>query len=165
MASDVKTYAYNFEAVKIAMKQDKTGHVLTLSIHPNDVPDDLHRDWVGSRYGIAMVRLGDDDTPIKPQSVFDGEKAVKHCAILCKDEAFQRFVGEIYPNEIPENLEDPSPEGTTIFLVRTHLEIESRGELASNAEALSGWKAMVTEYHGWRSELFQPEGTDPWQGL
>ena len=27
-----------FEAVKIAMKQDKTGIILTLNIHPDDLP-------------------------------------------------------------------------------------------------------------------------------
>ena len=39
----------NFEAVKIAMRQDKNGYVLTLSVHPDDVPESLLRNWVGSR--------------------------------------------------------------------------------------------------------------------
>ena len=28
-----------FEGVKVALKQDKTGYVLTLSMHPDDIPD------------------------------------------------------------------------------------------------------------------------------
>jgi hypothetical protein len=28
-----------FEGVKVAMKQDKTGYVLTLSMHPDEVPE------------------------------------------------------------------------------------------------------------------------------
>ena len=49
--------ALQFEAVKIALKQDKTGFVLTLNIHPDEIPDELMRDFVGARYGVAMARI------------------------------------------------------------------------------------------------------------
>ena len=29
-----------FEGCKVALKQDRTGYILTLSIHPNDVPEE-----------------------------------------------------------------------------------------------------------------------------
>jgi len=53
----------NFEAVKTSMMQDKNGTNIRLTIHPNDVPEALHKDWVGSRYMIVMVKLNDDGTP------------------------------------------------------------------------------------------------------
>ena len=53
--SDIKTLT--FEAIKVALKQDKTGYVLTLCIHPDDVPLDLLRDFVGSHYQVVMVRI------------------------------------------------------------------------------------------------------------
>ena len=50
-----------FEGVKVAIKQDKTGYVLTLSIHPDEIPDEVLRDFVGSRYQVVMVRLNTDE--------------------------------------------------------------------------------------------------------
>ena len=56
--------AIQFEGVKVALKQDKTGYVLALSIHPDDVPTDLLRDFVGARYGVAMVRIDGNEQPM-----------------------------------------------------------------------------------------------------
>ena len=52
-----------FEAVKTSMMQDKNGTNIRLTIRPNDVPPDLHKDWVGSRYMVVMVKLNEDGTP------------------------------------------------------------------------------------------------------
>lgn len=54
----------NFEAVKVALKQDKNGFILTLCVHPDQIPEELLRDFVGARYGVAMVRINDDETPV-----------------------------------------------------------------------------------------------------
>tara|TARA_R110000822_G_scaffold88900_6_gene205693 strand:+ start:349 stop:594 length:246 start_codon:yes stop_codon:yes gene_type:complete len=53
----------NFEAVKTSMMQDKNGTNIRLTIHPNDVPPELHKDWIGSRYMVVMVKLNEDGTP------------------------------------------------------------------------------------------------------
>ena len=53
----------SFEAVKTSMMQDKNGTNIRLTIHPNDVPAKLHKDWVGSRYMVVMVKINDDGTP------------------------------------------------------------------------------------------------------
>ena len=47
-----------FESVKAGLRQSKEGYMLTLSVHPDDLPDDLMRDFVGSRYMVVMVRVG-----------------------------------------------------------------------------------------------------------
>ena len=54
--------AMQFECRKVALKQDRSGFVLTLSIHPDEIPEELLRDFVGSRYGVAMVRIQDDES-------------------------------------------------------------------------------------------------------
>ena len=59
--SEVPTIS--FEAVKTSMMQDKNGTNIKLTIHPNDVPPQLHKDWVGSRYMVVMVKINDDGTP------------------------------------------------------------------------------------------------------
>ena len=55
----------SFEAVKTSMMQDKNGTNIRLTIHPNDVPAELHKDWVGSSYMVVMVMFNDDGTPDK----------------------------------------------------------------------------------------------------
>ena len=67
----------NFEAIKIGLKQSKDGFVLTLAVHPDEIPDELMRDFVGSRYQVVMVRLGDDDQPLSREGEFPGDHAVK----------------------------------------------------------------------------------------
>ena len=49
------------EVVKIAMAQDRNGHILKLAIHPNDLPKDLILDPLGSRYVMVLARLNDQD--------------------------------------------------------------------------------------------------------
>jgi hypothetical protein len=44
-----------FEAVKVSMKQDNSGYVLTLRIHPDEVPEEILRDFVGARYMAVLV--------------------------------------------------------------------------------------------------------------
>ena len=63
MEEEKKIEGVSFEAVKTSMMQDKNGTNIRLTIHPNDVPAELHKDWVGSRYMVVMVKLNDDDTP------------------------------------------------------------------------------------------------------
>ena len=44
-----------FEGIKVGIKQSKDGYMLTLAVHPDDLPIDLVRDFVGSRYVVVMV--------------------------------------------------------------------------------------------------------------
>jgi hypothetical protein len=63
MEEEKKISNVSFEAVKTSMMQDKNGTNIRLTIHPNDVPQDLHKDWIGSRYMVVMVKLNEDGTP------------------------------------------------------------------------------------------------------
>ena len=76
-APEPRDAAVHFEAVKIAATQNKDGYVLKLSIHPNEVPESLMRDWVGSRYTVAMVKMDDDQTPIIPEDKKGADRAVQ----------------------------------------------------------------------------------------
>ena len=63
MEEENKIEGVSFEAVKTSMMPDKNGTTIRLTIHPNDVPPQLHKDWVGSRYMVVMVKLNEDGTP------------------------------------------------------------------------------------------------------
>lgn len=131
--------ALQFEAVKVAFKQDRTGFVLTLNIHPDELPSELMRDFVGTRYGVAMVRINDDETPV----TYDNR--VKKSGILCRSRGFQYYV-----NQLGES-EDITEESAVEYIHRT-CGIKSRSELNGNENAKKLFDEMVKAYEHWDSE-------------
>ena len=91
-----KIKTLQFESVKVALKQNKDGYVLTLCIHPDDVPLELLRDFVGARYQVVMVRLNDEDQPIDRAAEFDGTKSVRLAGILCKENSPEKMADEVF---------------------------------------------------------------------
>ncbi len=81
----------NFEAVKVSMSQDKNGIILRLNVHPNDCPKELHTDWVGTRYVVAMVKLQDDDTP-DDRGYVAIQRLIASAGLLSRNEDFFAFL-------------------------------------------------------------------------
>lgn len=84
------------EVRKIAYRQSKEGMVISFVMHPAETPDDLVTAPIGTRYMLAAVRIGDDETPQaqqpKPQKA--GKRAWREmqpsqrAGLLCNDHAF-----------------------------------------------------------------------------
>jgi hypothetical protein len=119
--------ALQFEARKVALKQDRTGYVLTLSLHPDEIPDDLLRDFVGARYACALVRINDDESPV----LYDNR--TQKAAILCKSELFQRFMG-------------CATEDGAAGTLCVSLGIQSRTELHGNKDAQAKFDQLLKDY-------------------
>ena len=111
----------------MALKQDRTGYVLTLSLHPDEIPEELLRDFVGARYGCALVRIQDDE------SATPYNNRVQQAAILCKRETFQAFL-------------DTGTEDEAAATLCGLLGIESRAELNGNRRAQAAFDEMVKRY-------------------
>lgn len=139
MEDDIRVIASKFEAVKIAMTQDKNGHVLKLSIHPNDTPEDIMRDLVGTRYMVALVRINDQDQPVASQATEEGIKAVKLAGTLCSDERFIDWL--IYKGYI----DDPTETAAAGWL-RRYLRITSRKDLKEDRQARQGLLGIRDEF-------------------
>ena len=116
-----------FEARKVALKQDRSGFLLTLSIHPDELPEELFRDFVGARYGCAMVRIQDDESPTPYNN------RVQKAAILCRDMDFQEWLGV-------------DKEEAAVATLCSRLGIESRSELNGNKQAQAAFDALAKEY-------------------
>jgi len=129
--------AHQFEAIKIALKQDRTGYVLTLGLHPDEIPEDLLRDFVGSRYGVAMVRINDDETP-----VFIPDPRVKKAGMLERDKQFWKWLRE--ENSLTVNSSDEC-----VFAMYNILMIQSRAELNHDKEAQERFDSMMLDYENW----------------
>lgn len=130
-----------FEAVKVAIKQDRTGYVLTLSIHPNDVDERILRDFVGARYQVVMVRLNGDERPMNREAEFPDP--VKVAGILCRDPNFQQFLVEI-----GHTLE--ASEKEVIDWMKSEFGIKSRTELRENETARNKLFKYNEEFKAWR---------------
>lgn len=132
-----------FEGVKVALKQDKTGYVLTLSLHPDDIPEDLLRDFVGARYQVVMVRIGGNEEPMDRQNEFEGDRAIRIAGLLCRDPKFWNYLYE--DTQILEETEAQATEW-----LRDYLNIQSRSELKTNQEARVLLDKIHKEYNTWK---------------
>ena len=90
--SEYREAALSFEAVKIGMTQNKDGIILRLAVHPQECPPKLHTDFVGQRYGVALVALADDETPKHAPELEEIKKLKASAGALCRDADFQVFL-------------------------------------------------------------------------
>ena len=131
-----------FEGVKVAMKQDRTGYVLTLSIHPDEVPEEILRDFVGARYQVVMVRLNGQEQPMNREHEHQRD-VVQLAGILCRDPDFQKFLVET-GNAIEAS------ETETIDWMKSEFGIASRAELRNNPEAAKHLLTINEEFKSWK---------------
>ncbi len=131
-----------FESVKIAMKQDKEGYVLTLRVHPDEVPDALFRDFVGARYQTVMVRLTEDDKPMNRDEVL-ARDLIRLAGIVCREPEFTQWLYD-------QNLIRHKEGNAAVEWLRAELDIQSRSELKENAKARSRFIQINQEYQAWK---------------
>lgn len=136
--------AIQFEGIKVALKQDKNGFMLTLSIHPDEIPDELVRDFVGARYGVAMVRIDDNQEPLDRRD-FEGSKYVKLAGIIAKDPKFWDYLED-------EALVFEKTEAAAVDWIRTYLNIQSRSELMTSPTARALFDKLMKEYTAWKQK-------------
>ena len=151
-SSDVSKVAVNFEAVKTSMSQSKQGTILRLALHPNEVPPSLHTDWVGSRYMVAMVKLGDDEQPVMSDQQREVEKMVASAGMLCRNDEFAEFLhqrGYMADNDYIDSSFGEREQVVTKTL-RSALGVSSRSELKNNSEAREIFKGLTEEFTRWK---------------
>ena len=96
-------------------------------MNPDEVREEMLRDFVGARYACAVVRIQDDESPTHY------ENRVKKAGMLCREESFQFFLGL--------NSEDEAAAKMCKICG-----IESRTELYGNANAQVVFDRLVNEY-------------------
>ena len=131
-----------FEAVKVALKQDKNGYVLTLNIHPDELDERILRDFVGARYQVVMVRLNDMEQPMERREEFVGEESVKTAGQLCRNKLFWDYL--IDSGDISECSERIATEW-----LRESLGIKTRSELKTNPTARVRLDTINWEFTKW----------------
>lgn len=134
-----------FEAIKTALKQTKDGYGLSLAVHPDDLPEELMRDFVGSRYMVVMVRIGDNEQPVNRELEFPGDHAVKMAGMMCRDPEFWKWVStkSVLPQEINSEKE------CTAWLA-DYLNIQSRKELKENQVVREEFNKLRKSFEIWK---------------
>lgn len=125
------------------MKQDKNGYALTLSVHPDMVPEGLLRDFVGSRYQVVMVRINEDERPMNREQELSRDY-VRMAAILCRDKDFQTFL--VDSNQVFEVSEDAATQW-----LKEELCVKSRTEIPKSQTAVSRLLSIQQEFVSWKS--------------
>jgi len=134
-----------FEAIKLAIKQDKEGYVLTLRMHPDEIPEALLRDFVGARYQCVMVRLNALDKPLIREQEYAGDQFVSKAGALCRNPDFWQFLHEDLQILNAEEKE-------AIVWLRNYLGIHSRAELKTNESARERLNTIYQEFMAWNHE-------------
>lgn len=132
-----------FEAKKVALKQTKDGYAMTLAIHPDDLPDEIMRDFVGARYMVVMVRLNDNEEPLNREE-YAGAKMVKLAGMLCRDKDFWEFLHE-------EGSLFQKTEAECVEWMQNYLVVSSRSEIKTNPAAQQALKDIYGEYKEWKT--------------
>jgi hypothetical protein len=145
--SNLRDAAIGFEAVKVSMSQDRNGIVLRLNVHPNDCPPELHTDWVGTRYMVAMVRLNDHDEPETREEQQRVERLIASAGLLCRNAEFAAYligVGLVGSYD-PSNMEPAA-----IKAVRDYCGIDSRTEFRDNPTARKKFEELREDFRIWK---------------
>jgi hypothetical protein len=132
-----------FEGIKTSLRQTKDGYSLTLAVHPDELPDDLMRDFVGSRYMVVMVRIGDNEQPMNRTMEFPGDTAVKNAGMLCRDHEFWSWLEEKFGVFVES-------EKDCATWLSDFLNIQSRKELKDHEDVRNAFNKLRQEYLNWK---------------
>lgn len=145
--NEIRDAAMNFEAVKVSMSQDRNGIILRLNVHPNDCPQELHTDWVGTRYIVAMVRLNDQDEPETREEHQYIERLIASAGLLCRNIDFGKYMNDA--GHIDEH--DPvKVEEAVTNSIRKYCNIKSRSEFRSDPEARKKFEQLREDFKTWK---------------
>jgi hypothetical protein len=153
-ADKARAAALSAEVKKIAWRQTKDGMVLSLELHPAEVPDALALAPLGTRYQMVLVELAEDGTPVsrpaarapKTQvrsmlvateaidlAAAAGDRARVRSVLLAKDVRFQRWANAADEDEAAQ-------------YIRDECRIDSRREIAAQLSARQAFEALEARY-------------------
>lgn len=152
--------AGRFEARKIAWRQTKDGIVLSLAVHPNDVPPDLALADIGTILEIEYREPDVDgpETPVaelvkpapdKPRKPWGTMKLSAQAGIRCADPQFQQWLQRTRPDAwalamtLPDTMTDDK---VAAVIVREVCRVESRQHLDNVESAAARWRTLDTEF-------------------
>lgn len=118
---------------------------MTLRMHPDQIPEDLLRDYVGARYQCVLVRLDGNDKPMNKEIEYAGDRLVQLSGMYCRNPDFWDFLYDRLQITIP-------CESETTEWLRTHLGVQTRAELRTNSNARDRFNLLHEDFITWKQE-------------
>lgn len=134
--------AQPFESSLMILRKDKNGWVIGFSVHPDEAPNALLDARLGTRFQIVAFEIGDDETPVVPESVRTGKKAVAVAGEMCREDGFQSWIHQRHGTWPDEGHEERG----TASLLRVELGVSSRSELQEDVNAQDRFRQLIQEY-------------------
>ncbi len=132
------------EAVKVSTQHNKDGMKVTFVIQPQDMPKALWASYIGSRYHMVLVEIGDDET-MKPQEEnVEARKMIASANLLCREDDFQRYLLE--PDGWASAVGQGNPEEVAATELKRRIGVSSRSELRTNEEAREKFRRIRAGY-------------------
>jgi len=139
------------EALKVALKQEAEGILLTLRIAPADLPETVLVAGINARFAVAFSEI-DEQEQLKPKPEIKTKRKqnsnVMHAAITCGEHGFQTFLYKKHRKQWDGAIGDGADRAGEAM--RMILGIVSRRDLATDAEALKRYDKLVAEYEMWK---------------
>jgi hypothetical protein len=132
---EVSDIALKFEAVKIAWRQNTSGYVMSLAIHPNDTPNDLALASLGTRYMVVMVALSDQDEPVPGPETRQLNIDIKSAGMLCRNPRFWQWIYDRYRDQVGNEEEAAD-------WLRAELGVKSRSDIKTDDVAREKYLAV-----------------------
>jgi hypothetical protein len=140
------------EAIKIALKQEPEGIVVSFRIQPEHFPEHLLIARINARFALAFQEIDDDEKPKPADPELKNKRRqnanVMRAGILCGQEGFQTFLRKRYRKEWDGALGEGKEQ--TADALRAVLGVESRREIGTEAWALKRFDKLEAEYLRWK---------------
>jgi len=168
----------NMEVKKDALRQTQDGiWKLTVTVHPSDMPVDLMMAPMGTRYGLAMVVIEDEqsannaqsncpeipDSSVSKESLptqiekqpsinekSEGKKLLARAHCICGEEGFYSFLLNDRPHATKGAYQ--SHEDWCVECLYARCNIKSRSELTTNPAAQEKFKQLDQKFKDWQFE-------------
>ena len=130
---------YQLECKKDGLRQTQDGlWKLTLTVHPNDMPDEILKAPMGAHYIAVFAEYdGGEPEPEQPKErgKFEDLPRSQQAGMLCQDKRFVAWCpGVTTPEEAAQ-------------YVRDYCGVTSRADLDTNLDAVEHWVLLLDTYH------------------
>lgn len=141
VADKAREAAMQIEVKKDGLSQLQSGEwTLKLKLHATEIPTQLLKAPMGTRYQLVMVEIGDDEEPVAEEKPHCYAKQI---STLCQKPSFRMFCIE------QMGADDTTEYESIVSFIRMHCDVESRKEIVEGTTAAILWRRLVADYENW----------------